>query len=909
MADAGGACYRDGSMMRALTASTLLLLGLGLTGACNHGTSAVDVGDDDNAKPDAASSGNPPSSGGSSGASSSGQAEAGPPYQVPACVGAEGTDADPTWTDDPNAPAGVTPPATPLKSTATTTGANCTRSFQLRTTAALRDANPSNPRTVTETTERPSVQTKNALFDALYQLALTEADEEKVAAIQDFGFNDGKPVACGVTGCFETGRKWNYVWTRDTSYATNLGLAWTDPARAAASLDFKLSPRRDGSAPEIVQDTGTGGSWPVSSDRVVWSLGASTALLHLDGDARSAFATRALEALENTLAHDADVVLDARDGLYRGEQSFLDWRTQTYPAWVLPDLQHIASSKSLSTNVLHLWALQTAQDLAQRLGRTDVDHHAQIDALRTAIHDTFWLEGDQQYSTFVTTDLDGSAARRFDLLGTSLAILAGVGTDDQARAALSSYPVLPKGPPVIFPEQQNTPIYHNRAVWPFVTAYWMRAAKKVGHDAAYDAAAHSLVRGAALNLSNLENLELVTGTAYVDDGANSGPVVNSQRQLWSVAAYLGMVNEHLFGLVPRAEGGLTVSPYVTGGIHRDLFGGATSVALNRVPWHGKTVSVRLRLPTTVAEGGYVVTSVTLNGQPSSGAIDESQLGAANLVEVELGAPTAAPLPLRRIDDVSDYRVLYAPKTPSAAVSLVGGKLQLAVDLQGESSVTYAVYRDGVRVADAVTGGTWVDQDSSASSPSHCYTVESSFGTGTVSQRANPTCFWGASNERVVTIGADAFAVVGGAKTTQYGQTFYEAWGDPEDSITASFTAEHPGEHLVAATYGNGAGPVDTGISCGLKSVKIERVSDGAVVGGGTFVMPQRGDWASWGESTFVRATLEANVGYRVRIFHDAASTNMTGFSHFAIYTAGTGGKTGPNFRVNVAAVKLLWLGR
>lgn len=906
-------------MARALSASVVARLallagvaGVALLAACG----ADEMNDSSNA--DASTSSGAQSSGAWGVTTSSGgsSGEGGVPYVVPACLGAEGAaEGASELVDDPNAPVGGNPPEGALRARVDATGAECTRTFVLSTTAALRDANPSNPRTVKERADRPSVQTKSPLFDALYQLALDEADEVKVDSISDWSFNDGKPVACGVAGCFETGRKWNYVWTRDTAYAVDLGLGWVDPARAASSLDFKLSTRRNGATPEVVQDTGTGGSYPVSSDRVVWALGASRALLHLEGAASDGFAARALEALENTLAHDRAVVFDPRDGLYRGEQSFLDWRAQTYPEWTVPNLTHIAASKSLSTNVVHLQALQTAQALARRLGRTDIDHAAEIDALRAAIQLRFWLEDEKQYSTFVTTELDGAPARRYDLLGTSLAILAGVATEQQARDALSGYPTLPKGPPVVFPQQQDTPIYHNRAIWPFVTGYWMRAAKHVGHDGAYEAAARSLLRGAAMNLSNMENLEVVTGTAFVSDGASSGPVVNSQRQLWSVAAYLGMVNEALFGLHPAQVGGLAITPYVTAGIHRDLFGGATSVTLNRVPWRGKSISVRLRFPALVLgapaqAGAYVVSRITLNGAASSADVAEATLGSQNLIEVELAAPTAAPRAVRIIADVSNYRVLFAPKTPAVGVSLKGGKLELEVNVQGESNVTYAVYRDGARIASGLTGGTWRDESTSAASPSHCYTIETRFtDTGNVSHRANPACYWGPGNDRITVLEAASFANVGGASTTQYGRTFFQAWGDPGHSLTRTFTAAHAGEHLLATTYGNGAGPLDTGISCAMKRIVIERVSDGGVVGSGIAVMPQRGDWASWGESTFVRATLQAGVEYRLRIDDDEDTVNMTGFSHFSLYTAGAGGSAGPNYRVHIADAKLLWLGR
>jgi len=52
------------------------------------------------------------------------------------------------------------------------------------------------------------------------------------------------------------------------------------------------------------------------------------------------------------------VAFDPATGLYRGEQSFLDWREQSYPAWVEGTPVHIATSKSLSTNVAHLRALE-----------------------------------------------------------------------------------------------------------------------------------------------------------------------------------------------------------------------------------------------------------------------------------------------------------------------------------------------------------------------------------------------------------------------------------------------------------------------------------------------------------------------------------------------------------------------
>jgi hypothetical protein len=245
---------------------------------------------------------------------------------------------------------------------------SCARSYTMTTTAPLRDGEPDNPRTFAEQGGWPVLRSGHDMFDALYALALEEVRENSVDSIEDGAFNGGAPVACPAGGCFETGRLWTYVWTRDTAYAVLLGLGLLDPQRAKNSLEFKLSERRGGGDLQIVQDTGTGGSYPISSDRVVWAMGAWELLKFLDGAERSAFVDRAYEAMANTADHDRAVVFDPADGLYRGEQSFLDWREQSYPGWTATDTVQIGMSKSLSTNVGHYHLLSVTARLAAEKG-------------------------------------------------------------------------------------------------------------------------------------------------------------------------------------------------------------------------------------------------------------------------------------------------------------------------------------------------------------------------------------------------------------------------------------------------------------------------------------------------------------------------------------------------------------
>lgn len=386
--------------------------------------------------------------------------------------------------------------------------------------------------------------TASPLVDALFALAQDEANQAKTRQLTDGAYNHGKPIPCD---CFVTGVKWPFVWTRDSAYSIDLALGWLDPARARRTLEFKLSDVREASAPQglyVVQDTGSGGSWPVSTDRVVWFLGARGLLDD------KAFADKTYKALKDTLAQDKQYAFDAQLGLYRGETSFLDWREQTYPVWTEKDVRFIAESFALSTNVLHYEALRLAVKMAKSRNDSAVatQYQGEADALRAAIDKHFWREDRGLYMSYIGAADGPRTIEAYDLLGTALAILADIPAPERARKALANYPTWPAGSPVVWPEHRDAAIYHNRAIWPFVSAYALRAARKLDDP---DRIAHelrSILQGAALSGSNYENYELVSGAVHVEDGKWSGPVVNSPRQLWSVAAMLDAVVEGVFGV-------------------------------------------------------------------------------------------------------------------------------------------------------------------------------------------------------------------------------------------------------------------------------------------------------------------------------------------------------------------------
>ena len=191
--------------------------------------------------------------------------------------------------------------------------------------------------------EFPELSTGYPMIDMLYALAMEEVQ-------QDINQN----------GFFTAGAEWNQAWTRDMSYAIWLSLAVPFNKVSIDSLRTRIFNDK------ILQDTGTGGSYPCSSDRVVWLIAAyETALLAGNQD----FYKEVYEVGKNTLLQDLEIIYDRERKLYRGEESFLDWREQTYPRWMKP--ADIAESFSSGTNVVHYAALEILAKMAESLGKKD----------------------------------------------------------------------------------------------------------------------------------------------------------------------------------------------------------------------------------------------------------------------------------------------------------------------------------------------------------------------------------------------------------------------------------------------------------------------------------------------------------------------------------------------------------
>ena len=753
---------------------------------------------------------------------------------------------------------------------------------------------------ISEHPGQPVIRTGNDVFDGLFALAYQEMRQLSGDGLVDGNYNNGEFMRCpepGTGGCFQTGQRWTYAWTRDTAYAVELALAQLDPIRAMNTLLFKISPRRSApthlDAAEIVQDMGTGGSWPVSTDRVVWARGARELLKYLTGSERQAFALLAYAAMRNTIENDRLAAYDARDGLYRGETSFLDWREQTYPSWAANDVVHIGMSKTLSTNVNHWKILDVAAQMAIELGKPEASRYRLwADQLKQAINYHLWLEHAGMYSMGKLTELDPSAVERYELLGQALAILDGIADPTRVASILARYPHTAGGASVVWPQTREKPVYHNAAVWPFVSAYLIKAASLGANDAVVNSNLQAMIRGAALNLSHMENYRFIN----LDSQA---PDTDSEAQLWSIAGYMNMVLDVAFGR-KTSQTGIRFAPFITKLMRNKLFAGTSSLRLLNLPYQGAILNVTIELPATdgLLGGYYRVSGVMVNGVARSAdkEITIADLAATNEIIVELVDANAGSASFTVLEDIGDWRRFWGPREPAAdpsqGVTLTNGKLTLRWDAGGEDNTLFDIYRNGQLVASGVSGTSWLDPDSGHYATTALYyavaqTYRGDFPVVNVSHHSRPVGY--AEVETILASDPRISTNDGRQPISDHGRSCYAAWGYADQTMDIAYTPTLSGTYLFWLIYGNAFNSIGEGITNCVKLVEVFG-GNNLLMTRGIVMLPHRASWDDWGESSSVAADFTAGKTYRI---HLSDHYNMSYLVSYAAYNhaggqAGTG---------------------
>ena len=458
-------------------------------------------------------------------------------------------------------------------------------------------------------------------------------------------------------GTLRTGALWGGVWTRDVSYSTILSLSYMVPDNVRTSLEVKID--RLG---RIIQDTGTGGSWPCSSDRVIWVVAAWKVYL-ATGD--KVWLKKAYDVALKSLESDHHMLYDKVTGLYRGESSFIDWRQQSYPVWMQP--ADIYMSECLGTNVVYSKVLETIALMADVFGDRGVakEYDKRSKALKKAIDANLWMPEKGYYGNFLYGRNNLILSERSETLGESLAVLWDVADSEKTARIFKDMPVTDWGPAIFWPQIATQLDYHNNASWPFVTSYWGMAAAESGNEAALLHAFGSNVRLAALYATNYENFTNSTGYPYTTRK-------NSHNMLWSLSGFIGLYHKAFFGL-DLTEDGLWFSPCVP-----KALGGRRSLEGFRYR--------DMLLDITVTGSGNCVKSFRLDGKKLSKPFVPAGMSGRHEVVIELIGDFAP-------SSINVQKYTPAPEYPS--VKLKGDTLVW----KASAKCGYKLIHDGAFVAE------------------------------------------------------------------------------------------------------------------------------------------------------------------------------------------------------------------
>lgn len=372
--------------------------------------------------------------------------------------------------------------------------------------------------------------TSSLLIDnALYNMSLEESEQ-----------------AIEPDSTYRTGVYWGGVWTRDVSYSILHALAQLCPEVSMKSLLAKVNQNN-----RIIQDTGTGGAWPCSTDRTTWILAAWECYL-VTGSRE--WLDRIFPVIRNTIEDDHVVAYDPETQLMRGETSWLDWREQEYPTWMQP--VDIYRSEAMGTTAVHYRSLQILAEICRLEGQPAwAQRYDQwAEQLREGMNRNLWMDDQGLYAIYLYGRNHLVQHRQMEILGESFAVLWDIAPADRQLRISQSMVSEPFGTPDFYPNLKDQYPYHNDAMWPFTQAYWMKAQAKVGNEEGVLHSIASIYRLAALTLTNLENMVIYNGN-------DKGLPINSPRQLWSVAADAAIVPNIYFGVGYELDG-IRFRPFV-----------------------------------------------------------------------------------------------------------------------------------------------------------------------------------------------------------------------------------------------------------------------------------------------------------------------------------------------------------
>lgn len=634
----------------------------------------------------------------------------------------------------------------------------------------------------------PQFQSGILISDAIYNMGL----DEMLKAIEP-------------DSTFRTGKEWGGVWTRDISYSIILSMAYMQPRVAMHSLMKKVNAKK-----KIIQDTGTGGAWPISTDRAVWII-AAYEVYKATGDKK--WLEQVFEIAENSMQDDIKTNWDGATGLFNGESSFLDWREQTYPKWMEP--KDIYQSKNLGTNAVFYQANISLAEMANLLGKTNesLKYNMIAGTVKNGINRYLWLEDKGYYAQYLYGRNYQLVSPKSEALGEALCIIFGIADEKKARRITASVPLTDFGISCIYPQIPGILPYHNNAVWPFVQSYWLQANAKAGNAKGVLESIAAIYRPAALFATNKENF-------VADDGDFKGTQINSSIMLWSLSGNISIVHKVLFGLKFDAMS-LSFQPFVP----KALEGRKT---LKNFKYRNAVLDIDM-------EGyGNKIESMEMDGKPYYlNYIDETLKGRHTIhIKLNNAEPETA------INKPGNYTTLVAPKA-----FIDKGKLKWqSID----NAIQYRIYRNGEKFKDINANELLLADRNYAE-----YAVSAIDDKGVESFISEPVRSLSVTE---AIYQAETFAAKSTLPYKDFtGDGFVGLTLTENTKLSFEVQTAKAGYYFIDARYSNGSGPLNTENKCGIRSLFINEKETAVMV------FPQRGkdEWSIWGFTNAIKVYLPA----------------------------------------------------
>jgi len=631
----------------------------------------------------------------------------------------------------------------------------------------------------------PQYKSDFVLENALYNLAM----EEMCHAVEP-------------DSTFRTGKEWAGVWTRDVSYSIILSMAHLQPDVSMNSLMRKVNANG-----RIIQDTGTGGAWPVSSDRMIWAL-AAWEIYQYTGNKE--WLKTIYPIIRNSVEDDLQTVFDPENGLVKGESSFLDWREQEYPRWMQP--ADIFNSENLGTSAVHYGAIKTLSVIAGLMGDdSDSKRYFSIsEKIKQGINKTLWLDDKGFYAQYAYGRNHLMLSPRSETLGEALCVILDIADEKRADHVVGNVPSLAFGTPCFFPNIVDIPPYHNDAVWPFVQTYWMWASAKAGNESGIMHSLGSINRAAAMFLTNKENFVDYSGDYF-------GTQINSSNMLWSLSGMISAIHHVFFGM-RFTEQGLAFEPFVP-----EKLAGKRS--LNHFRYRNSMLDIEL------SGFGNQIKSFSVDGVEQNPLIN-NMISGFHKVKIELSSKK---IPAKKIKIVENQ---YTPLTPIA--------------LFDEGKLSWVKNDDAVSFSILLNGKVWKKtNEHSIIIPAEVngeLQVIAIGKNGLESFDSEPIAHYNMVIEKEV----ENFAPQSPLKYKGYsGSGFVEISRTVNRKIALPITFEENGTYAIDWLYSNGNGPVNTENKCAIRTLLIDGNKKGV------HVFPHRGSnlWSSWGWSNSISVEL------------------------------------------------------